>query len=73
MRAFVYERPSDVSSAIAIVGADPEAAFLAGGTIQLDLMKDEIWAPGRLDSPRGGNNWRAVPPGLMLTEVNACM
>jgi xanthine dehydrogenase YagS FAD-binding subunit len=48
MRAFVYDRPTDVSSAVAAVGADPEAAFLAGGTTQLDLMKDGIWTPARL-------------------------
>jgi xanthine dehydrogenase YagS FAD-binding subunit len=48
MRAFVYERPADVPAALAAIGADPEAAFLAGGTTQLDLMKDGIWAPARL-------------------------
>ncbi|HEY0812504.1 MAG TPA: FAD binding domain-containing protein, partial [Pseudonocardia sp.] len=31
-----------------MVAADPDAAFLAGGTTPLDLMKDGVWAPGRL-------------------------
>lgn len=48
MRAFVYDRPADVASALAAVTADPDAAFLAGGTTQLDLMKDGVWAPDRL-------------------------
>ncbi|MFC7760589.1 FAD binding domain-containing protein [Catellatospora bangladeshensis] len=48
MRAFVYERPADVEQAVAAVAADPQAAFLAGGTTQLDLMKDGVWTPDRL-------------------------
>jgi xanthine dehydrogenase YagS FAD-binding subunit len=48
MCAFTYDRPADVASAVSAVGADPEAAFLAEGTTQLDLMKDGVWAPGRL-------------------------
>jgi CO/xanthine dehydrogenase FAD-binding subunit len=48
MRAFVYDRPTDVATAVAAVVADTDAAFLAGGTTQLDLMKDGVWAPGRL-------------------------
>lgn len=48
MRAFLYDRPTDVAQAVAAVAADPQAAYLAGGTTQLDLMKDGVWTPDRL-------------------------
>ncbi|GHJ43673.1 carbon-monoxide dehydrogenase medium subunit [Catellatospora sp. TT07R-123] len=48
MRAFAYDRPTQVEQAVAAVTADPQAAFLAGGTTQLDLMKDGVWTPDRL-------------------------
>ena len=49
MRAFEYVRADDVAAAVTLVSADPEAAYLAGGTTQLDLMlKDAIIAPRRL-------------------------
>jgi xanthine dehydrogenase YagS FAD-binding subunit len=48
MRAFLYDRPADVAQAVAAVAADPQAAYLAGGTTQLDLMKDGVWTPDRL-------------------------
>ncbi len=49
MSAFEYVRPVDVAAAVAIVSGDPAAAYLAGGTTQLDLMlKDGVVAPDRL-------------------------
>ncbi|MFG2195186.1 FAD binding domain-containing protein [Streptomyces sp. NPDC048639] len=48
MRAFEYVRPTDAGTAVATVAGDPEAAYLAGGTTQLDLMKDGVLGPGRL-------------------------
>jgi CO/xanthine dehydrogenase FAD-binding subunit len=45
MRAFDYVRPDDVAGAVAALSADPGAAYLAGGTTQLDLMKDGVLAP----------------------------
>ncbi|MEU1374070.1 xanthine dehydrogenase family protein subunit M [Streptomyces triculaminicus] len=48
MRSFTYVRATGVDEAIAEVSADPEAAFLAGGTTQVDLMKDEVFRPLRL-------------------------
>ena len=48
MREFRYLRPDDVPAAVAAVRADPGAAFLAGGTTQLDLMKDGVLAPSAL-------------------------
>jgi CO/xanthine dehydrogenase FAD-binding subunit len=49
MRPFEYLRADDVGSAVAMVTADSEAAYLAGGTTELDLMlKDGVIAPERL-------------------------
>jgi CO/xanthine dehydrogenase FAD-binding subunit len=48
MRAFEYVRPEDAGAAVATVTADPAASYLAGGTTQLDLMKDGVLAPERL-------------------------
>jgi len=44
-----YVRADDVDSAVALVTADPGAAYLAGGTTQLDLLlKDRVIEAGRL-------------------------
>jgi CO/xanthine dehydrogenase FAD-binding subunit len=46
---FEYVRAEDVGDAVAAVSADPAAAYLAGGTTQLDLMlKDGVVSPERL-------------------------
>jgi CO/xanthine dehydrogenase FAD-binding subunit len=49
MSAFEYERPDGVAAAVATVSANPSAAYLAGGTTQLDLfLKDGVISPERL-------------------------
>src|SRR3984893_15485275 len=49
MQGFEYLHPDDVAGAVATVTADPGAAYLAGGTTQLDLMlKDGVIDPQRL-------------------------
>ena len=49
MRPFEYVRADQVAAAVALVSADPQAQYLAGGTTQLDLMlKDGVIAPERL-------------------------
>ncbi|MCU1427161.1 MAG: FAD-binding molybdopterin dehydrogenase [Actinomycetia bacterium] len=49
MQAFEYVRPDDVADAVAMVSADPDAQYLAGGTTQLDLMlNDGVLEPERL-------------------------
>ncbi|RVU22324.1 xanthine dehydrogenase family protein subunit M [Streptomyces antnestii] len=46
---FEYVRPSSVEDAVATVSGDPTAAYLAGGTTQLDLvLKDRVISPQRL-------------------------
>jgi CO/xanthine dehydrogenase FAD-binding subunit len=48
MPAFAYARPDTVAQAVSLVGADPGASFLAGGTTHLDLiLKDAV-----VQSPR---------------------
>lgn len=49
MSAFHYVRASSVDAAVEAVAGDPGAAFLAGGTTQLDLqLKDGVVAPTTL-------------------------
>ena len=66
MKPFTYERPGDVSTALALVAEIPGARFLAGGTNLVDLMKLQIEQPSHLvdvsrlplrdieDTPEGG-------------------
>ncbi|WP_369240610.1 xanthine dehydrogenase family protein subunit M [Streptomyces sp. R21] len=48
MREFGYQRVSDVAGAVALLGADPDARFLGGGTNLVDLMKTGVERPSRL-------------------------
>ncbi|WP_210571309.1 xanthine dehydrogenase family protein subunit M [Streptomyces sp. GESEQ-4] len=48
MREFGYQRVRDVSGAVALLDADPEARFLGGGTNLVDLMKTGVERPARL-------------------------
>jgi xanthine dehydrogenase YagS FAD-binding subunit len=45
---FEYVRADDVAAAVALVSADPDAQYLAGGTTQVDLLKDGVLIPERL-------------------------
>ncbi|MET8944002.1 xanthine dehydrogenase family protein subunit M [Streptomyces sp. NPDC004542] len=48
MKEFGYHRASDVAGAVAVLGTDPDARFLAGGTNLVDLMKAGVERPARL-------------------------
>jgi xanthine dehydrogenase YagS FAD-binding subunit len=48
MEAFSYQRPSDTAAAIAALAADPQAAFIAGGTELVNWMKEGIQSPRAL-------------------------
>src|SRR6516164_4873978 len=48
MRAFTYQRASDIREATLAVAATPGARFIAGGTNLLDLMKLGIETPAHL-------------------------
>jgi xanthine dehydrogenase YagS FAD-binding subunit len=44
MRPITYSRDVAVDDALALVGADPASAFLAGDTNEVDLMRAGRWA-----------------------------
>jgi xanthine dehydrogenase YagS FAD-binding subunit len=48
MREFGYQRASDVSGAVALLGTDPQARYLGGGTNLVDLMKTGVEKPALL-------------------------
>ncbi|MFI9810415.1 FAD binding domain-containing protein [Streptomyces sp. NPDC052301] len=48
MRTFDYVRATDTREAVRMLADDPAASCLAGGTTQLDLMKDGVLEPPRL-------------------------
>ena len=48
MQAFEYVRVTTVDEAVARATADPAASYLAGGTTQIDLMKDGVLGPHQL-------------------------
>ncbi|RYE93768.1 MAG: xanthine dehydrogenase family protein subunit M [Myxococcales bacterium] len=48
MRPFSYARPSQVGEAVAAVASGGEAAFIAGGTNLVDLMKEHVARPAHL-------------------------
>jgi len=48
MREFEYVRATGVEQAIELVAGDPAAAYLAGGTTLVDLMKDGVERPRRV-------------------------
>ena len=48
MRPLSYARATDVDSAIATVREHPDGAFLAGGTTEVDLVRQNVLRPGLL-------------------------
>jgi xanthine dehydrogenase YagS FAD-binding subunit len=48
MRPISYARATEVADAIATVSADPELAFLAGGTTEVDLLRLDVVRPSGL-------------------------
>ena len=48
MRPISYTRATDVASAITTVSADPQRAFLAGGTTEIDLLRLNVVQPSGL-------------------------
>ena len=53
MRPFRYERAQSVPAALETIAAIPNAAFIAGGTNLVDLMKLEVATPDLLVDVRG--------------------
>ncbi|WP_426491009.1 FAD binding domain-containing protein [Hymenobacter sp. 102] len=48
MHPFTYQRATTPAQAVAAVAPAPGAAFVAGGTSQLDLMKEDVLRPSLL-------------------------
>lgn len=48
MKEFGYQRADDVTGAVALLAADPQARFLGGGTNLVDLMKSGVERPALL-------------------------
>ncbi len=48
MQPFFYQDAPDVAVAVAVVAEDPGAQFVAGGTSQVDLLKEGVQRPTRL-------------------------
>ena len=48
MNPFAYQFADDIPSAVTLVAQDPDAQFFAGGTSQVDLLKEGVQQPGRL-------------------------
>lgn len=48
MRPLSYVRAADAGTAIALVAGHPEGAFLAGGTTEVDLARQDVLRPGLL-------------------------
>ncbi|MBZ9639281.1 xanthine dehydrogenase family protein subunit M [Streptomyces sp. PSKA30] len=48
MRPITYSRATDTATAIAAVSADPTSDFLAGGTTEIDLLRQNVLHPRRL-------------------------
>ncbi|MBL1286527.1 xanthine dehydrogenase family protein subunit M [Streptomyces sp. For3] len=71
MREFGYERAVDVSGALALLDADPDARFLGGGTNLVDLMKTGVERPGRLVDVRELPLDRVEPTGAGGLRIGA--
>jgi xanthine dehydrogenase YagS FAD-binding subunit len=71
MKAFTYTRPRDIDSAVRAVAATPGAAFIAGGTDLLNLMKDgardhdRIVDINSLPLTRISQNWDSITIGAL--------
>jgi xanthine dehydrogenase YagS FAD-binding subunit len=48
MRSLSYARVADADTAIELVARHPEGAFLAGGTTEIDLARQDVLRPGLL-------------------------
>jgi xanthine dehydrogenase YagS FAD-binding subunit len=46
MRPLSYARATDADSAIAAVEGREDSAFLAGGTTEVDLIRQDVLRPG---------------------------
>src|SRR5690242_6858001 len=78
MNSFEFSRATDVADAVRQMAADPDAAFVAGGTNLIDLIKEGVTKPSKLiditrlelnrieDSNNGGLRIGALVPNSDL-------
>ncbi|HTF50286.1 MAG TPA: xanthine dehydrogenase family protein subunit M [Pseudonocardia sp.] len=68
MRPFRYARATSPSEAVALTAGDPAAAFIAGGTELLNLMRDGVSALDLLVDVNGvaARDVSAIPGGLRI-------
>jgi len=66
MRPFSYVRAGDAGTAIALVRARPDSAFLAGGTTEVDLVRQDVLRPGLLVVWLSAETASAQKPGGVL-------
>ena len=69
MEPFVYRRATDPQQAIALLAADPQAAFIAGGTELVNWLKEGIAQPRALIDINGLRALATIdagPAGLRL-------
>lgn len=64
MKPFAYGRPASARDAAVTVARDSQAAFIAGGTNLVDLMKLEVASPSQLVDVT-----RVVPVGIVRTAT----
>jgi xanthine dehydrogenase YagS FAD-binding subunit len=75
VRSVSYSRATDVAGAIATVSANPDSAFLAGGTTEVDLLRLNVVQPGLLVdiNPLPLNQVEDLPDGGMRIGALARM
>jgi xanthine dehydrogenase YagS FAD-binding subunit len=83
MRPLSYARAADVGAAITLMASNPEGAFLAGGTTEVDLVRQDVLRPGLLvdindlplgyveDLPGGGLQIGALARMSDVAQVSA--
>lgn len=73
MHPFRYDRAQTIEGALESIGRDKNAAFLAGGTSQIDLMKEDVHRPSALiDIKRVPLSViQALPDGRLRIGANA--
>jgi xanthine dehydrogenase YagS FAD-binding subunit len=59
MNPFHYQRAGSAAEAVALVAREPAATFIAGGTSEVDLLKEGVHQPSRLVDLAG------LPPGTI--------
>jgi xanthine dehydrogenase YagS FAD-binding subunit len=71
MQPFAYQRAADVSQAIALLAAEPGAAFIAGGTELVNWLKEGILQPRALIDINGLRSLATIDAGPAGLRIGA--